>query len=916
MYKTLLNATKITENIEIKMAGDFYEQLAQMPLLLKNADPSAALLTYHSPEGSDVATFKMKLLSEKENKQLNDVIALMSGELGISIQNAYNPIRATASRLLEMTGDTANILVGTPQTISLAEVLQRRNNYIEWLLRYEDADASQQLPFDVDQFLVSLPSTERLKSWKRRMRTINSQPKPIQYVILRSLYAFYESNRSTEWITTLRKHVISSMRERLLDDGNISYVDYLYKSATLDNYKREFEEKYDTERDALLLYTIRLFDIEDEALVQYFDSSHENHRVNYPLVKDVIVPTYKTQYEIATTDDSDGEVYVADGLTQTEYIFKQPSLQNSSCGSGHQLVDKVNFASCAIWSILNLSRSLFIVPLTTFMTLKQKTFKGFLDITSPELANVLHFIKHTSKKKMALNPNVLYQKLANSEEYDEIKRIVKSINVTKSSRSKMHVPPPMPPGEELPMPMPPGGEMPPLDNPIIFNGSESDITQLLKYDIFIQLLGDLNFVSFLSIPNKTKSYNDQTLQRATKYSGSPLIEGRYVAVLRDEPIESDVSSYITYMNELATRLLQKESGFLSTFIQLLKTIEVSVEMLLTTFFTTGKIGIKWLAPLLSIPLPAASPFILTAKYFTDIFIYNYASPKIITLIILELLVLPLELLAKTVASYGAILLDSCEILLVGLRGRIRMLWNDVAKEMLVFLVKFDGGHPTEDNFLFEKHSLNGIPYYGAMSYHLDLESSTQLVLSQFYSDRQKEEEIEMRTLLDTQLKSLKGILREKNAEIRKYLSTKYPNFSLEQTIKSETYMNKTLQLSSNIISEQTPQIIRRPHEELIRRYPRGTLALFPFEQELVDAVVKSCKVPIENTDAKQAIRDLNILMGSSSIIEDIQDIVFGPDELKRYDSSVTLDTNVSLRKPVSDLFISEIVDALERIHDL
>jgi hypothetical protein len=692
------------------------------------------------------------------------------------------------------------------------------------------------------------------------------------------MHNFQEANRQNELTDTLRTTILDKMRDRLLDEGDAEYIDFLNEGDTVRTFREDFIMEYNAEFDALILFTINQFKINDAPLKNYFDITHPDYRVDYPLVKNTIVPAFTSRCEIITTDDSMGSLYKRQTLEADEYTFVQPHFETKSALYGHQIEDKVAFTGCIATSIANLLTGLVAIPASTILTLNQKQFKGFVDVTSPAFNAILFFIKQTPRQEVRSNSNSLYRDMANSDDYEPIKRLVDKIKTSEEA-------------------------LLPLESNKRF---EAEIVKLLEFQVFANLVGDIGLPTNLTILKRQKNYGSDERR---KYEGSGFIDGRYIAVMCDNTLESDVTIYITYMQELITRLFKQETGFLSQIVQLLKTVEISIEILLTSFFTTGKIGIKWLSPLLSIPLIAGSPFVVLAKYFTDFFIYNYASPKTLGWLILEMLVLPLELITRAVFSYGEILFKTIEMVLVGLQGRIRVIWNDVAKEILVAFIELNEGHPTEDNFLIQKHSINGEPFFGDKFYHLDLRTSTHLVLCQIYSTGQALEEIEMRNKFNKQLQTINTIFREKHDEIRLHLTEKYPEF---QTTKAEAYLNQKLQFKASG-DERIAPMVDAPHEVFIANYPRGTLALYSNKEALIENILKQSLVSLENLDVLDGIEKVNILMGSTQDTENVKNIVFEPNTLQQFDASLSGDTNVSLREPVNSLFISEIVDSLNSV---
>lgn len=854
-----MSSVVIPESTEAFTPDDVFVLLANTSVRLQRIDMANSLLVYADEAGEHTVTFQMNLLDERQRQQLGDFLSLLGLQLDDSFRNAYNPVAVVLERVGGSLVDVVDAVVGLPATETLAEKLQRNTDYVYDLLRR--APNTIDPPFDTSHLSALLETEDRERKWKEAVESLVDAPNSHKKAVMRLLYGFFRESRTSEWRSKLQTLVLEKMRRRLLDGENDkpSYLEYLYESPTLIGERIRFEDESGRASEALLRWTARTLEL-DESLANYFDPSHRDYHVPYPDAQRITLPTHRTIYEYATTEDT-GHIEVHHELYSTSYHYVAPHTTVDSSYLGHQLVDKLVFAQNVVVSVANLSIGMVGTALNTVVPFRQREFKGFLDIQSPPYLAILRFVVEGS---LVDSPNPLYRALAESDDLEQIRTLAK----------------------------------------------EEAHAALLEHVSFVRLLDELSLSYSVYVPDTTIEYTKTNV--SGKYDGPALIEGRYLAVFTNRMLASDVETYLEYMGDLSRRLMEKEEGFLAQFTQVLKTVEVSLEMLLSTAFTTGKVGLKWLTPLLSVPLLAASPFVLAVKYTVDTMLFNYASSKTLVWIALELLVLPLELLAGTVASYGGIIAESLRLLLASVRERVRIAWNDVAKEVVAYLVRLDEGAPTQENFLFRAHTWNGAPQYGARTYHLDIEASTALILSHIYHRRYEAERDEHKAQLATQLATLNEVLGEKREEIKEFLSTNYEE--VESSEANETYLGETILLHATSEPELLPSS-SPPHEAFLRRYPYGTLALYPVRSELEKSVENRLPTGVELRPFEfvEAVHYVNVQMGSSTTAEYVRDIVFGPNEIQRYDSFVTESTNVSLRMPVTDLFVSEIVEAMENV---
>ena len=858
-----MSSVVIPESGEAFTPDDVFVLLANTSVRLQRIDMANSLLIYADEAGEHTVTFQMNLLDERQRQQLGDFLSLLGLQLGDSFRNAYNPVAVILERVGGSLVDVADALVGLPATETLAEKLQRNTDYVYDLLRR--APNTIDPPFDTSHLSALLETEDRERKWKEAVESLVDAPNSHKKAVMRLLYGFFRESRTSEWRSKLQTLVLDKMRRRLLlndEDADPSYLEYLYESPTLIGERIRFEDESERASEALLRWTARTLEL-DESLANYFDPSHRDYHVPYPDAQRITLPAHRTIYEYATTEDT-GRIEVHHELYSTSYHYVAPHTTVDSSYLGHQLVDKLVFAQNVVVSVANLSIGMVGTALNTVVPFRQREFKGFLDIHSPPYLAILRFVVEGS---LVDSPNPLYRALAESDDLEQIRTLAK----------------------------------------------EEAHAALLEHVSFVRLLDELSLSYSVYVPETTVEYTKTNVSR--KYDGPALIEGRYLAVFSNRMLASDVETYLEYMGDLARRLMEKEEGFLAQFTQVLKTVEVSLEMLLSTVFTTGKVGLKWLTPLLSVPLLAASPFVLAVKYMVDTVLFNYASSKTFVWIALELLVLPLELLARTVASYGGILAESLHLLLESVRERVRIAWNDVAKEVVAYLVRLDKGAPTQENFLFRAHTWNGAPQYGGRTYHLDLEASTALILSHIYHGRYEAERDEHKAQLAAQLATLNEVLGEKRVEIKEFLSTNYEE--VDSSEANEAYLGETIQLHATVRPSESNSLpwTPPPHEAFLRRYPYGTLALYPVRSELEKSVENHLPTGVELRPFEfvEAVHYVNVQMGSSTTAEYVRDIVFGPNEIQQYDSFVTESTNVSLRMPVTDLFVSEIVEAMENV---
>ena len=934
MYKGLVDSVVIPDSVVNLGEG------ATIPdgLRLKEIDKGGSMLMYVNDETDEVVTFRMNLLSDVEERQLDDFLSVVGADVGSAIDDAYNPISGVLGRIGESARDAVGLLIGFKSEETLADASQRECEYVTNLLR----GATDQRPFveDASQsaFREILRASDREERWRAAVAAAGSNVD--KRAIVKVLYDFFVSNRDAEWRETLRTTLLTKMRERLLDDGDKSYLRFLRDSPELSAARAAFDARYDATMDHMMLDTIRAFAL-DAALSNYFDTAHPHHRVPYPNHQEVMRPTHRTVYDYATTEDT-GHIGTTTELDSVTYRYVPPHMSVDSSRTGHQLLDKLAFAQGVFLSVTNLSKGFAGTALSTVLPLARREFKGFVDIESPEFANAVDFVANM--------PNGLAQEglpqegLPGGLPQEGLPGGLPQEGLPPKGLPE-GLPPKGLPQESLPpRGLPPNGlpqeglspsglpqEGLPKGVPTFADLNYQALAEsshfphiqtLARTGTHLDLLDHPEFVRlFESVPLPHSvhiSRNALVREPEAKYEGPALIEGRHVALFADVPMESDVATYLRYMGELAAQLLEKEVGFLATFRQVLKTVELSVEMLLTSVFTGAKIGLKWLAPLLSVPLIAASPVMLLVKYFVDAAIWNYASPKTLLFIVLELLVLPLEVLGKTLVSYGHVGAEALRFALVGVRENVRVLWNDAAKEVVAHLVRLDPGAPDGSSFLFALHTINGVPQYGVRTYHLSLETSTALVLSQLYTMRYEQERERLQKELDAYLAAANAIFGEKMDDIKTYLSE---GFDLPVVGALEAYLGETVMVRASVqpqpnrepLMGEAPEHEAPAHEAFIAKYPYGVLALYPGRPELAESVRRALpeEVALRPSELTEAVHRLNVSLGSSKLAEHVREIVFDPNEVQRYDSFVTEGTNVSLRVPVTDLFVAEIVEAME-----
>jgi hypothetical protein len=140
MFKSLIESKVIPEIVEDISITNFYEQLPD--LKFKNVDKAASLVKYSEVNGDTEVTFKLNLLTEKDERQLDDLFTLMSERLSFTLNDAFNPAAFILERAQEVATEAANITVGLPETVRLSKRLQDRRPYVVWLLYKEKQNLS------------------------------------------------------------------------------------------------------------------------------------------------------------------------------------------------------------------------------------------------------------------------------------------------------------------------------------------------------------------------------------------------------------------------------------------------------------------------------------------------------------------------------------------------------------------------------------------------------------------------------------------------------------------------------------------------------------------------------------------------------------------------------------------------------